>query len=112
MAAVIMGPMLKNELDWPLMPALDDYIEARASAEKLAHRVNAVRNELTTFSGALAGRPHVSYRAIPRNWLSADGLRDLLGATRTAFDLMDTTWTQLSDEQKHQVQPPFKDLLS
>jgi hypothetical protein len=89
-----------NRIEWPTMPAFEDYVDARAAFEKLGVRVQVYSRALSEFSDALRGTPGEAIAAIPKDWRSEAEIRDLLKEASAAFDNMNQCWGRLPQPQQ------------
>ena len=97
----------KNHPEWPPMPGIDEYLEARSRAEKISARVSALAKQLARFSDALRLSPHKAVTSVPQDWMTAEELRLLLNDACEAWNQIGARYNQIPDDQRKHVAPPL-----
>lgn len=101
-------PDRPNRIDWPPMPAMEDYLEARSEVEKSVARVGAYGRELAIFAAMLSKTPQEAIASIPVNWYSKDDIIRLLNDLQNAFDKMNSLWSRVPPAMQTHISKPIK----
>jgi hypothetical protein len=102
-----MGSYPANRIEWPHMPAIEDYLEARSRFEKVCVRVSILRGDLMKFSDALSHSPQNAFISMPSPWHSHEEICGLLTDAMAGFDEMHRLYGLIAQDQKQHVSSPI-----